>query len=113
MWIDYRRIIQAWDETIEKVAAADLPKNDQTLLQDAVLKGNAIDTEILSMLDRRPRMFHLGMLPSCRSDVTGTQAAEMAQAHNEASAARLKLFELELKADCGSSSRRPRQLRQR
>jgi len=25
MWIDYRRIVQAWDETIEKVAAVDLP----------------------------------------------------------------------------------------
>ena len=70
-----------------------------TSCSKTLLNGNGLDDEILSMLARRPRIFHLGMLPSCRSDVTGIRAAENSKAHMEAAAARLKLFELELKGD--------------
>ena len=59
-----------------------------------------MDVEVLSVLQRRPRVFHLGMLPTCQPEQTSDlAAAEINKAHSEASAARFKLFEAELKAD--------------
>lgn len=60
-------VVQRWDETIAAVAEADLPKDEYKQLEDAVLKDSAIDQEILSMLQRCPGVFHIGMLPSCSS----------------------------------------------
>ena len=97
--MNYRKIVQAWDETISKVAEQDLTKEDYDIIAEAVLKKNSIDDEIIAMLERRPRIFHLGMLPACRADVAGDRATEIAKAHSEAAAARLKLFEIELRGD--------------
>ena len=95
----YRKITQAWDITISKVAQTDMSKSDFDLLEDAVLRGNMMDDEVSQMLKRQPRIFHLGMLPACHCD-TGDQASqEIAKAHTEAAAAKLKLFEAELRAD--------------
>ena len=99
-WLSYRKIIQAWDESICKVAAKDLPKADYDMLAEAVLTGNHMDAEILCMLNRRPRVFHLRMLPTCAVEVGSDEvAADIAKAHVEAAAAKLKLFEAELRSD--------------
>jgi hypothetical protein len=93
-WLSYRKIIQAWDESICKVSAKDLPKADYDMLAEAVLTSNHIDAEIICMLNRRPRVFHLRMLPTCSVEVGSDEvAADIAKAHVEASAAKLKLFE--------------------
>ena len=99
-WLSYRKIIQAWDESICKVAAKDLPKADYDMLAEAVLTGKHMDAEILCVLNRRPRVFHLRMLPTCAVEVGSDEvAADIAKAHVEAAAAKLKLFEAELRSD--------------
>ena len=64
------------------MAEKDLSKEDYAIIAEAVLKRNSIDGEIITMLERRPRIFHLGMLPACRADVAGDRAAEIAKAHS-------------------------------
>ena len=77
-----------------------MSKDDYDLLEKAILSGSSMDAEVLSVLQRRPRVFHLGMLPTCQPEQTSDlAAAEINKAHSEASAARFKLFEAELKAD--------------
>ena len=97
--MNYRKIIQAWDLTMAKVAEQDMIKADFDLLEDAVLRGNMVDDEVLQMLKRRPRVFHLSMLPACHIETKDEAAQEITKAHSEASAAKLKLFEVELRAD--------------
>jgi hypothetical protein len=97
--MNYRRIIQAWDLTMAKVAEKDMSKADFDLLEDAVLKGNMVDDEILQMLKRRPRIFHLSMLPACHIETKDEASQEITKAHLEAATAKLKLFEAELRAD--------------
>jgi hypothetical protein len=99
MWMTYRKIIQAWDLTMAKVAEKDMPKSDFDLFEDAVLKGNMVDDEVSQMLKRRPRIFHLGMLPACSGENQDHAAEEITKAHTEAAAAKIKLFEAELRAD--------------
>ena len=97
--MNYRKIIQAWDLTMAKVAEKDMTKADFDLLEDAVLKGNMVDDEVLQMLKRRPRVFHLSMLPACHIETKDETAHEITRAHSEAATAKLKLFEAELRAD--------------
>jgi hypothetical protein len=97
--MNYRKIIQAWDLTMAKVAEKDMTKADFDLLEDAVLRGNMVDDEVLQMLKRRPRVFHLSMLPACHVETKDEVAQEITKAHSEAAAAKLKLFEAELRAD--------------
>jgi hypothetical protein len=98
-WMNYRKIIQAWDLTMAKVAEKDMSKADFDLLEDAVLRGNMVDDEVLQMLKRRPRIFHLSMLPACHIETKDETAQEITKAHSEAAAAKLKLFEAELRSD--------------
>lgn len=94
-------VVQRWDETIAAVAEADLPKDEYKQLEDAVLKDSAIDQEILSMLQRCPGVFHIGMLPSCSSGQLNVDEAAKAvvTAHREAASGQLKVFEAELHSD--------------
>ena len=66
-WLQYRVVVQRWDETMSNVAEADLSKDEYKQLEDTVLKDSVIDQEILSMLQRHPGVFHMGMQPSCSS----------------------------------------------
>ena len=99
-WLIYRKVIQAWTESIANVAAKDLQPAEVEALESAVLRSNRMDAEICSMLARRPRTFHLNMLPTCQSEAKADEVAqEVAKAHTEASHAKLAVFQAELRAD--------------
>ena len=99
-WICYRKVVQAWTETIATVAKNDFGKHDFDLLESAVLRSSSMDAEICTMLARKPRTFHLNMLPICQQEAkSDVVAREIAKAHTEASQARLHVFEMELVHD--------------
>jgi hypothetical protein len=99
-WLTYRRVIQAWTETIAQVAVKDLQPTEMELLENTVLRSNRMDAEICSMLARRPRTFHLNMLPTLQTEAKADEVAqEVAKAHTEACAAKLAVFSAELRAD--------------
>ena len=70
-WLTYRRVIQAWTETIAQVAVKDLQPTEMELLENTVLRSSRMDAEICSMLARRPRTFHLNMLPTLQTEANG------------------------------------------
>lgn len=100
-WLAYRMIVQRWDETVCTVAEKDLSPEDFQLLEHSILEDSNMDQELLSVLARRPPVFHLGMLPSLSQG--GIQADDAAKAIHVAKAAMagglLKVLEAELQAD--------------
>ena len=66
-WLGYRKIIQRWTESMEAVCKKDLSSEMFDLLAQAVLEKDVMDQEFLSILDRRPHLFFVGMLPTCSS----------------------------------------------
>jgi len=99
-WLIYRKVIQAWTESIANVAAKDLQPAEVEAVESAVLRSNRMDAEICSMLARRPRTKNLNMLPTCQSEAKADEVAqEVAKAHTEASHAKLAVFQAELRAD--------------
>ena len=89
-WLNYRKAIQAVTESVAIVAAKDLQPGEVEVLESAVLRSNRVDAEICSMLARRPRTFHLNVLPTCQSAAKADEVAqELAKAHTEASHAKL------------------------
>jgi len=96
----YRRVVQAWTESIARVAVKDLPPAEMEALEKPVLRTNHLDSEIMTMLHRRPHTFHLNMLPTLQSEAKADEVAqEVARAHVEASHAKFCVFAAELRAD--------------
>lgn len=100
-WLQYRKISQRWDETVSDVARLTLCPADFEVLERVVLQNRSLDDKILRMLERKPPIFHLGMLPSLSTGNMQTDevAKELQAAQTEAASAKLRLFEAELKAD--------------
>ncbi len=67
-WVSTRRVIQRWTESIRECAKADLSEGDFTLLQATILDGDALDATVLSLLNRYPKTFHIGLLPEIEAD---------------------------------------------
>jgi hypothetical protein len=103
-WLQYRRVVQQWDLSMAEVCRADLAAEEFELLQDAILRSRSMDKEVLSMLLRRPAVFHIGMLPtlSAREVQVDDAARQVQQAHVEASQSKFKVLEAELQADWAS-----------
>jgi hypothetical protein len=100
-WLQYRKVVQQWDLSMGKVAEADLSSEDYSLLEEAILRSRTMDMEVLSMLARRPSVFHIGMLPTCCTQdmLVDETAKAVQQAHSEATLGKLKVFEAELRSD--------------
>lgn len=82
----------------------DLPKQDFEEIAQAVLFGDAIDTQILSIAKRFPQSFHVGMIPELM--VSGAMAVEQDQmveeaieAENAKWAAEIRIFKNNLHSD--------------
>jgi hypothetical protein len=96
--------VQLWLLTAGDVCKADLSDEEYAMVSKAVLESDIMDAEILGLLERRPKAFHVGLLPSCSkgahaSDFKDTAAAQVTQALRDRALADLKVFEAELKAD--------------
>ena len=101
---NYRNIVQHWCHTIRPCCMVDLPKQDFEEIAQAVLFGDAIDTQILSIAKRFPQSFHVGMIPDLR--VSGAMAVEQDQmveeaieAENAKWAAEIRIFKNNLHSD--------------
>ena len=103
LWLGCRRITQAWDLTIGVCAKRDLDSTDFADVERAILLKETLDSELLAALDRKPVLFHLGLLPSlARGQADEEQAAlkqTVLQAQRQKLKADFELFKLELSAD--------------
>ena len=104
-WKSYRTIIQHWSQTMRAACEIDLPAEDFIELEKAVLFGDALDSQILGMVKRFPKNFHIGMIPDLKSasnwEVQESDAAT--QEHIKAESAKweaeLRLFRSNLNLD--------------
>ena len=66
LW-DYRFVIQAWMQTVHECAKTDLDEANYKMVEQAVLCGDALDTQLVSSLKGFPLEFGLTMLPDVKS----------------------------------------------
>jgi hypothetical protein len=97
-----RKIIQFWSQAIEPCARKDLSKEDYELFKKMVLTTQGLDKEIAAVIDRVPKFFHMGLMPS----VAGEDAEELVMtggrvtaAQGKAEVALFEVFEAELQED--------------
>ena len=66
-WRTYRNVIQHWLQTIRACCLADLPRQDFEELEAAILYGDAMDSQIMSVISRFPKNFLIGMITDMRT----------------------------------------------
>ena len=101
-WIVARKVVQLWDLTIEGVAAKHMSKSDFDVLKNLVLESKELDAELAGILDRMPKYFHMGLIPSIASDEGESIDAKhkrIAVAHSAAETAAFAAFKDELQLD--------------
>ena len=102
-WLAARQIVQHCDLTMRKCCHADLLLAEFNELEKAILYGDAMDTQIVSVIGRVPKTFHVGMIPDMRTDFAEGAADHEAQEQIEAEHAKwvaeLRLFKAALSID--------------
>eukprot|EP00438_Fugacium_kawagutii_P008876 Skav200912 [mRNA] locus=scaffold2445:26076:31441:+ [translate_table: standard] len=98
-----RFVVQMWDQGIEKSATADLQSAQLDMVRQAVLSGNALDSQILASMRRSwPHQFHMAMLPDVAelAEVKVESREQMLeQAESEEWQAKLRTFKVRLGQD--------------
>ena len=102
-WLGARQIIQHWGQTMKQVCQADLPKEEFEELQKAILFGDAMDTQILGIIRRYPKHFHIGMIPDMKTTFQTSEmdqaVQEQMEAEHESWQSQLRLFKSNLTLD--------------
>ena len=102
-------VIQHWDLTKGRCCKEDLKQAEFEELEKAVLYGDAMDAQILGIIKRFPKNFHIGMIPDMRTNFAKADVDTDAQAQIEAEHAKwqaeLCLFKGNLILDQNSSIR--------
>ena len=62
----YRWVIQSWVRTVGYCARADLDENNYQTVEQAVLRGDALDHQLVNCLTSYPLEFGLTMLPDVK-----------------------------------------------
>ena len=70
-WRTYRNIIQNWDHTISSCCKA-------------ILFGDAMDSQIITIIKRFPKFFHVGMIPDLMTTFANNTVDQATQAQIEA-----------------------------
>ena len=95
-WTGARQVIQHWDLTMRACCQADLPQAEFEELEKAVLYGDAMDNQILGIIKRFPKSFHIGMIPDMRTNFAqadlDAEAQEQIEAEHAKWQAELRLF---------------------
>lgn len=63
-WIIARKVVQLWDSSISQVAAKSLNHDDFEALKTMILESTTFDAELMGVLDRTPKYFHMGLIPA-------------------------------------------------
>ena len=102
-WAAARQVIQHWDMSIRACCKADLPEPEFTELEKAILFGDAMDAQILNIIKRYPKTFHIGMIPDMRTSFTEAEVddavVEQIEAEHAKWEADLRLFKGSLMVD--------------
>ena len=95
-WLAARQVVQHWDQTIKSCCQADLSGEDFEELEKAILYGDAMDSQIMGVIKRFPKSFHIGMIPDMRTNFAQADVDAEAQEQIEAEYAKwqaeLRLF---------------------
>eukprot|EP00974_Lingulodinium_polyedra_P037405 3587673-Lingulodinium_polyedra.AAC.1 len=62
-WRAYRVVIQIWDQTVRACCATDLPATEFAELEQVILFAYAVDSQIMTVIKRFPKFFHIGIIP--------------------------------------------------
>lgn len=101
-YLAVRKIVQLWSQAIEPMARLDMTKEDFDEFERLVMSTDQLDREILSIVDRAPKYFHMGLLPCVAGldDVDpDTSVSRVSAAQAKAEAAQYEVFEAELLDD--------------
>ena len=63
-YLTCRKIIQFWSQAIEPCACKDLNKEDYDTFKRMVLTSQELNKDIVSLIERVPKYFHMGLMPS-------------------------------------------------
>ena len=95
-WIGARQIIQHWDLTMRMCCKQDLKQEEFEELEKSILYGDAMDAQILGIIKRFPKSFHIGMIPDMRTNFAkadvDAEAQEQIEAEHAKWQAELRLF---------------------
>ena len=69
---------------------ADLPAQDFEELEQAILFGDAMDSQIMSVINRFPKNFNIGMIPDMKTQFATNADDEVAQEQVKAEQAKWK-----------------------
>ena len=94
-WKTYRIVIQHWSQTIKLCCQKDLTPADYEDIEKAVLFGDALDKQILTIAQRCPHSFTVNMIPELR--VSGSMAVDEDTDVTEAIAAENAKWEAEVR----------------
>ena len=102
-WLAARQVIQHWDITMRSCCAKDLPPQEFEELERAILYGDAMDSQILGVITRFPKSFHIGMIPDMHTNFTAVdvdaEVQEQIEAEHAKWQAELRLFKGNLMLD--------------
>ena len=102
-WSAGRQVIQHWDQTMRSCCQTDLPEEEFKELEKAILYGDAMDNQIMTIIKRFPKTFHIGMIPDMRTTFAAAETDDAAQEQIEAEHAKwqaeLRLFKGSLHLD--------------
>ena len=101
-YLTCRKIIQFWSQAIEPCARKDLNKEDYDMFKRMVLSSQQLDKEIVSLIERDPKYFHMGLMPSVAGedcDDMDLTTGRVTAAQGKAEVALFEVFEAELQED--------------
>ena len=80
-WINARQIIQHWDLTVKMCCREDLKHEEFEELEKATLYGDAMDAQILGIIERFPNQKHsrIGMIPNMHTNFANADVETDAQ----------------------------------
>ena len=101
-WTRARQIIQLWDESMMPVVSQCLSTDDFEAIKRLVLEGNTLDAQLGAIVERHPKYFHMGLIPSIAADdaeSVDVRHKRIAEAHAIVEGATFSVFADELQMD--------------
>ncbi len=101
-WATFRLIVQFWFRVMQKCCQKDMDTVSYQEHLETVLLGDALDSELMAMINRNISCFHIGMLTSSAaklSEEATYNSGAMQKTILDAALAKLEMFRALLKAD--------------
>jgi hypothetical protein len=100
-FMNTRRIVQFWHLSIAPCAEKDLSAADFETFRKVVFNSTQVDKDLLNILERCPKWFHMGLMPHIATEEGKTEdsMAKLTQVQQNAEKALFEVLEVELAND--------------